>query len=95
MTSKGTSNSNSNSNGKGNSGFLPPSAPLRFDSSGNLIVEDVFNNRVLIFAPPFISDMNATAVLGQPNLTTIFPNQFDNVPVGANTLRTPTDGLVF
>ncbi len=38
---------------------------LAFAPNGDLFVSDADNARVLIFAPPFHSGMNATAVLGQ------------------------------
>ena len=68
---------------------------LEFDSGGNLIVEDTQNNRTLIFSAPFTNNVSATTVLGQSNLTNNFPNQLNNIPVGANILRTPANGLVF
>ena len=42
---------------------------LSLDSSGNLYVADTYNNRVLMFEPPFSNDMNASVVIGQPNFT--------------------------
>jgi sugar lactone lactonase YvrE len=45
-------------------------AGLAFDSSGNLYVADLGNNRVLQFAPPFSNGMNASVVFGQSNFTT-------------------------
>jgi sugar lactone lactonase YvrE len=44
---------------------------LTFDQSGNLFVVDSGDSRVLIFVPPFSNGMNATGVIGQPNLTTV------------------------
>lgn len=38
--------------------------------NGNLVVSDTGDNRVLIFAPPFGPAMQATTVIGQPNMTT-------------------------
>jgi len=55
----------------------PPSAntttiPYGIFQSGNgsLLVSDTGDNRVLIFAPPFGPGMQATTVIGQPNMTT-------------------------
>lgn len=53
---------------------------LTFDVNGNLYVADIYNNRVLQFAPPFSDGQNAVAVFGQPSF-------FDN------TARTTNDGL--
>jgi sugar lactone lactonase YvrE len=44
---------------------------LAFDDAGNLFVVDSGDSRVLVFAPPFSNGMNATGVIGQPNLTTV------------------------
>lgn len=41
---------------------------LWFDSSGNLLVADGGNNRILLFTAPFSNDMNASMVIGQPNM---------------------------
>ncbi len=43
---------------------------LALDSSGNLWVGDVRNNRILEFRPPFSMGMGASLVLGQPDFTT-------------------------
>ncbi len=45
-----------------------------FDSSGNLWVCDLGNNRVLQFSPPFSTGMPASLVLGQKNFTTALPS---------------------
>lgn len=42
---------------------------VAFDHEGSLYVADPFNSRVIVFAPPFSSGMNATGVIGQPNFT--------------------------
>lgn len=42
---------------------------IAFDSNGSLYVADPFNSRVMVFVPPFSNGMNATGVIGQPNLT--------------------------
>jgi sugar lactone lactonase YvrE len=44
---------------------------LDIDSAGNLWVADAGAKRVLVFNPPFSSGMNAAALLGQPNFTTV------------------------
>jgi sugar lactone lactonase YvrE len=41
-----------------------------FDSSGNLWVADTSDNRVLQFRPPYMTDMNASVVMGEPNFFT-------------------------
>ncbi len=45
---------------------------LAFDSSGRIFVSDkgFFNNRTLVFTPPFTNGMNATLVLGQADFVT-------------------------
>ncbi len=53
---------------------------LAFDASGNLYVADIYNNRVVRFAPPFSDGQDAVEVFGQPSF-------FDN------TARTTNDGL--
>ena len=61
---------------------------LSFERNGELVLSDSFNNRVLTFAPPFVTGMAATTVvLGQPNLTSGAPNQ--GGAAGANTLDRP------
>ena len=44
-------------------------ACLVFDASGNLWVSDYYNNRVLMFKPPFTNGMQASLVLGQTDFT--------------------------
>lgn len=54
-----------NRNGKGSdlrSMFTP--AALVFDLAGRLFVADAYNNRVLVFDPPFSTGMSATATFG-------------------------------
>jgi hypothetical protein len=51
---------------------------LDFDQAGDLLVSDTGNDRVLVFTPPFSNDMNATAVLGQQDMTTGSPNPASN-----------------
>ncbi|MBK7974234.1 MAG: hypothetical protein IPK07_13460 [Deltaproteobacteria bacterium] len=55
--------------------------------SGRLYVADTQNHRVLVFAPPFASGMNADAVLGQANLTSCAANR--GGAAGASTLASP------
>ena len=74
------------------SGFKYP-VGVSFDSSGNMQVVDIQNNRVIIFEPPFSNGMSATTVLGQANFTTGTVNQGGNV--GANTLNQPESGTAF
>ena len=47
------------------------SSGLAFDSSGNLWVTELMNNRVLEFKAPFTNGMAATTVLGQADFTTV------------------------
>lgn len=46
-----------------------PFASAAVDSSGNLWVTDLGNNRVLKYSPPFSNGQAATLVIGQPNFT--------------------------
>jgi sugar lactone lactonase YvrE len=65
-----------------NSFALGDNAGIAFDSSGNLWITDVVNNRVLEFTPPFSNDQNASLVLGQVNFTT-------------NTLNSPSASSLY
>lgn len=56
------------------------------DAAGNLYVADTGNCRVLKFAPPFSSGMNAALVLGQPDMATSCSSQDQ---VGAQGMLTP------
>jgi hypothetical protein len=48
-----------------------PTGTIAIDPiTGNLAVADRGGTRVVVFQPPFTSGMNASVVLGQPNLTT-------------------------
>ena len=47
---------------------------LDMDSTGSLYVADRNNNRVLRYSPPFTDGMNAGAVFGQPDFTTVACN---------------------
>jgi len=69
----GQSSFTTRTTGGGQSGLADPNG-VAFDSSGNLWVADWGNNRVLEFAPPFSSGMNASKVLGQPDFTTYTAN---------------------
>jgi len=40
---------------------------LAFDTSGDLFVSEIGASRVVIFVPPFNSDMSASVVIGQQN----------------------------
>jgi hypothetical protein len=68
---------------------------LSFDGRGNLIVGDNQNNRVLIFASPFSSGMNATTVIGQQNLISGAENQGDYSSPTSSTLWFPWSTLTF
>lgn len=74
---------------------------LTFDANGNLIVSDFSNSRVLIFVPPFSDGMNASAVIGQTDMTTGTAHGCwdgtwagDNFP-SASTLCGPNGVLTF
>ena len=71
---------------------------LWFDSSGDLLVGDGGNERILVFTPPFSSDMNASMVIGQPNMTSGTPceDQNENTATPAtNTLCAPMGILTY
>jgi len=68
---------------------------LNFDADGNLSVADTNNNRVLIFAPPFASGMNASIVLGQTSPSNRASNQGGSSTAEANTLYEPIGLLSF
>jgi hypothetical protein len=71
---------------------------LWFDSSGDLLVGDGGNERILVFTPPFSSDMNASMVIGQPNMTSGTPceDQNENTATpAANTLCAPMGILTY
>ena len=61
------------SNTPNNGGIGPStlSAPgvVTVDSSGNVYVTDIVNNRTMVFEPPISNGMNATLVIGQPDFT--------------------------
>jgi sugar lactone lactonase YvrE len=60
---------------------------VSFDSAGNLLVADGGNSRVLAFAPPFSSNMNASIVIGQPDFKTTMSDPNSHTPDCAS----PTD----
>ncbi len=51
------------------SGLSGPFA-VAFDPAGNMWVSDNYNNRIVEFKPPFTTNMDASLVIGQPNLST-------------------------
>ncbi len=76
----------------------PPSASTTIipygifqSGDGNLLVSDTGDNRVLIFAPPFGPGMQASTVIGQPNMTT----GTDVAGTAANKLWYPVGVLTF
>lgn len=77
-------------------GFLS-AGELAFDTNGDLLVADTVNDRVLVFTPPFRNGMNASAVLGQQNMTTGSPDPatYDCEPASASTLCNPGHLLVY
>jgi poly(3-hydroxybutyrate) depolymerase/sugar lactone lactonase YvrE len=60
---------------------------LAVDGASNLYVADDYNNRVLGFAAPFTSNMNAVLVIGQADFTSGEPNR--GGAAGQNTLNSP------
>jgi hypothetical protein len=78
--------------GNANQGGANPAAnalshpeSVAVDGQDRLYVADEFNSRVLLFVPPFTTNMNATRVFGQPNFTT---GTAANPPT-ANSLNNP------
>lgn len=76
----------------------PPSAATTIvpdgifpSGNGNLVVSDTGDNRVLMFAPPFGPGMQATTVIGQPDMTT----GTDTSGAAANKLWYPVGVLTF
>lgn len=63
--------------------FNPEGVAL--DAQDNLYVADQENHRVLLFKPPFTTNMNATRVYGQPDFTTSAAPS----PPNASSLNTP------
>jgi len=59
---------------------------MAFDSSGNLWVSDLWNNRVLEFKTPFSNGMAASLELGQPSGATAFTS---------NDVATSQSGLFY
>jgi sugar lactone lactonase YvrE len=74
-------------------GLSNPTA-LSFDSSGNLLVVDTANNRVMIYAPPFAAGMNGTLVLGQITFLSGYVNAGRTTP-SAYTLAYPISVAAF
>jgi hypothetical protein len=71
---------------------------LSFDSSGDLLVGDGGNERILVFTPPLSGNMNASMVIGQPNMTSGTPCEDQNentVNPAANTLCAPMGILTY
>jgi sugar lactone lactonase YvrE len=62
-----------------------------FDSSGNLWVADILNNRILEFKPPFTSNMAASMVLGQADFTHGLANQGGGATPTSVTLSAPQE----
>ncbi|MDA4117846.1 MAG: NHL repeat-containing protein [Thaumarchaeota archaeon] len=68
--------------------FFAPTG-LTFDSSGNLWVADVNNNRILEFKAPFENGMNASLELGQPSGSHEFTS--NSPSAGPNRFHSPLD----
>jgi sugar lactone lactonase YvrE len=67
---------------------------LAFDSSGKLIVADLYNHRTLVFTPPFSNGMAASLVIGQADFTHGSGNQGGAAPT-ASTLGEPWGETTF
>jgi len=87
---------------RANADPVPPTAStmnditaVAFDASGDLIVSDTDDARVLIFTPPFSAGMGASVAIGQPNMTSGGLNQClgQQCPPSAGNLSFPV-GLV-
>ncbi len=74
----------SNEGGSVAANTLSGSYAVAFDSSGNMWVTDLGNNRVLEFQPPFTVNMNASLVLGQPDFTHNLTNQGGPAPTSSS-----------
>ena len=61
---------------------------LVFDTTGNLFVDEVSWNRVVLFAPPFTIQMEASIVIGQPNFNSIFSSTTASGLAGAMSVST-------
>lgn len=57
---------------------------VAFDSSGNLWIADWGDHRVVEFKPPFTTGMDASRVIGEPNLSTTIPETEMPVPTASN-----------
>ncbi len=67
------------------SGLFAPYG-MAMDASGNLYVVDYNDNRVLRYAPPFVTNMNASQVFGQPDFLS---NTANNGGASASSLNGP------
>ncbi len=90
-----TSFTGSGTSGESATGLNQPMG-LSFDQHGDLIVADMGNSRVVIFAPPFTNGMSASVVLGQQSLTAgCPPPQTTGCPTSASgTLLKEPDGVL-
>ena len=61
---------------------------LDFDSSGRLIVADLYNHRTLVFTPPFSNGMAASLVIGQVDFTHGSANQGGAAPTASTLSET-------
>lgn len=70
---------------------------ITFDASGDLIVSDSGNDRVLIFPPPFRSGMSASVVIGQTDMTSgaVYGCGSTTASRNASTLCSPRGVLAF
>ena len=48
---------------------------IAFEENGNMVVSDNIFSRVMVFNPPFSNGMNASSVLGQPDINSTGNNQ--------------------
>ena len=85
-----------------NQGLAAPTASticgswgIVFDSSSNMWVSDLYNNRVLEFKPPFSNGMAASLELGQPSGATAFTSSTpNNGGLSATSLYYPTQPAI-
>jgi len=83
---------------------LPPPEPntltgpsnLWFDRNGDLMISDGgTHSRVVIFTPPFSTGMDASAVIGQPNMTTVGDTCEGSSGTAGNSLCFPDGGVTY
>src|SRR5271165_4690011 len=89
----GQSNFTSNSSGTTQSSLFQPGG-MSVDSSGNIWVADIQNNRILEFKSPFSAGESASLVLGESNFTTSVNPCYATTLVNPSCLSIP-ESLTF